>query len=217
MRLSIISILFFLASTIKAQDTLHVYEFGSTLVTINSLNTKYTYAQERPSFEIVNALFFRFHKKRNAYRAHASYVENRIDYNAPKAFADGVSGWVNNKNFMIGVGVQRNLKKTKNWLYVFADLCYRNTFSNGVSTGGFWGLNNKYSTSSNGIDTYLGLGFKIKIIKQIILSPELTYNIYYSHSITKSQEGLGISSVSKLASNNFNINSIFKLHLTAKF
>lgn len=201
-----------MALTVKAQDSLRRAELGSTLLTINTFNTKYHYAQSRPSFEIMNGIFYRYRIKSCSIRGLASYSENKIDYTPPPGVIDGSSGSVQNTNVMFGVGIQTPFKKKKEWLYGFLDLCYRNTFSKGESKGG--GFSNRYTASSNGIDGYFGLGFKIKIFKQLKLSPELTYN--FNYSTCKSLNNFG-NSVSRSTVQNFNLNSIFKIHLTAAF
>lgn len=197
---------------IKAQDSLRRSELGSTILTVNSFNTNYTYAQNRPSFEILNGLFYRYNKNRNSYRALISYGENKIDFKSPPEFTEGKSGNVSNKNFMLGAGIQHNLKKNKDWLYGFIDLCYRNTFSTGTDIGG--GYSYAYSSSANGLDAYLGLGFKFKIAKQLCLSPELTYNIYFGRTDTKFNFG---NARSTSVTYDLNIKSILKIHFTAKF
>lgn len=211
-KISFLLWLCFSAWLMAAQDSLRRSELGSTILTVNSFNTNYTYAQNRPSFEILNGLFYRFNKNRNSYRALISYSENKIDFKSPPEFTEGKSGNVSNKNFMLGAGMQRNLKKNKEWLYAFVDLCYRNTFSTGTNIGG--GYRDTYSSSANGLDAYLGLGFKFKIAKQLCLSPELTYNIYFGRSEAKFNFG---SVVSNSVSYDLNIKSILKIHFTAKF
>lgn len=207
-------ILFLSVFTCKAQDSLFNLELGSTLLTVNSFNTTYQFPQQRPSFEILNGLFFRVNKKQISYRGILSYVENRIDFEPGAGTADGMSGSVNNKNLMFGGGIQKNLKKNKDWLYVFSDVCYRNTFSTGINSGGIAGITYNYSSNSNGLDAYFGLGFKIKIIKQLFISPELNYNLYFGQTITKYSYPLNPQ---KNVTNNFNLNSLAKVHLSVQF
>jgi len=204
----------FFQTFISAQDSLANFEFGPTLLTVNSFNTEYQFAQQRPSFEILNGLFFRYNKKQISYRGILSYVENRIDFKPGAGTADGISGSVNNKNLMFGAGVQRNLKKNKDWLYVFADVAYRNTFSTGINSGGIAGITYNYSSNSNALDSYFGLGFKIKIIKQLFISPELTYNLCVRKTITKNSYPLNTN---KNETYDFNLNSLLKIHLSVKF
>lgn len=204
----------FFQSISSAQDSLSNFELGPTLLTVNSFNTQYSFPQNRPSFEALNGLFFRYNKNRLGYRGLLSYVENKIDYQAPAGTADGMSGSVSNKNLMFGGGIQKNLKKNKDWLYVFMDVCYRNTFSTGIKSGGIAGITYKYSSNSNGLDAYFGLGFKIKIIKQVFISPELNYNLNFSQTITKNSFPLNPN---KIMTYDFSLNSLAKLHLSVKF
>jgi hypothetical protein len=209
-------LLFFISLNciLLAQDSMPNFELGPTLLTANSFNTQYSYAQTRPSIEVLNGLFFRYNKNRLSYRGLLSYVENRIEFKPPAGTADGISGSVSNKNLMLGAGVQHNLKKTKDWLYVFADVCYRNTFSTGINSGGIAGITYKYSNNSNALDSYFGLGFKIKIIKQLFISPELTYNLCFGKTITKNSYPLNTH---KNVTYDFNLNSLIKVHLSVKF
>ncbi len=199
----------------KGQDTIRRFEFGSTLITINSFNTNYYSAPDRPSFEFMNGLFFRYTKKRLGLRLHASYTDNSTSYATLSGVPESSSGDINNKDFRIGVGGQFSLLKRKDWFYTFLDLSYRNVFSTGHYYGGIGGANESFSKTANGFDGFLGLGFKIKTIKYVYLSPELGCLISNKFVNQTTNNYLGQT----LESNNIDVNlsPILKLHLTVKF
>ena len=199
----------------NGQDSIRHFEFGSTLITINSFNTNYYIAPDKPSVEFINGVFFRFSKKRFGLRIHASYTDNSNTYASPVGMADGVSGDINNKDLRIGVGGQFSLLKRKDWFYTFLDLSYRNVFSTGHYYGGIGGANESFSKTANGFDGFLGLGFKIKTIKYVYLSPELGCLISNKFVNQTTNNYLGQT----LESNNIDVNlsPILKLHLTVKF
>lgn len=200
----------------NAQDTLRKFEFGSTIITVNSLNTKYYYPYDKPSFQFVNGLFFRYIKKRIGIRANVSYSENAASYASPIYIADGGSGDIENKDFIIGLGGQFSILKRKDWFYTFVDVSYRNIFSTGHYNGGIAGANDKFSKTSNGYDTFFGLGFKIKTIKNMYLSPELGFNSNMKF-VNQTTISMNSGKTSHFNSNDFNFNPQLKMHLTVKF
>jgi hypothetical protein len=206
----------FLFQISNGQDTIRRFEFGSTLVTINSFNTDHYFAPDRPSFEFINGLFFRYTKKRLGLRLHASYTDNSTSYATPAGWSDGSAGDINNKDFRIGVGGQFSLLKRKEWFYTFLDLSYRNVFSTGHYYGGLWGANERFSNTANGFDCFLGLGFKIKTIKNVYLSPELGYFIA-NKFVSKTTTDMSFGQTSKYNYNETDIHPALKLHLTVKF
>jgi hypothetical protein len=199
----------------KGQDTLRRFEFGSTLMTINSFNTNYNFAPDRPSFEFINGVFFRYTKKRLGLRLHASYTDNSTSYATPPEWSDGSAGDINNKDFRIGVGGQYSILKRKEWLYTFLDLSYRNVFSTGHYYGGLGGANERFSRTGNGFDSFLGLGFKIKTIKHVYLSPEFGYfcSTKFVNQTTTNYWG----QTSKFNYSEIDLRPVIKLHLTVKF
>jgi hypothetical protein len=206
----------FLIQISNGQDTTRRFEFGSTLVTINSFNTNYYYAPDRPSVEFINAVFFRYTKKRFGLRLHASYTDNSTSYASPVGWSDGSSGDINNKDVRIGVGGQFSILKRKEWFYTFLDLSYRNVFSTGHNYGGLWGANERFSSTANGLDCFLGLGFKIKTIKNVYLSPEIGY--YISNKfVSKTTTDMSWGQSTKYNYNETDIHLALKLHLTVKF
>ena len=193
----------------KGQDTIKHFEFGSTFITVNSFNTNYHSAPDRPSIEFINGLFFRYTKKRLGLRLHASYTDNSTSY-----ATDTSSGDINNKDFRIGVGGQFSLLKRKEWLYTFLDLSYRNVFSTGHYVG-IGGANESFSKTANGFDGFLGLGFKIKTIRYVYLSPELGCLI--SGKFVNQTTTDYLEQTSKSNNIDVNLSPILKLHLTVKF
>lgn len=200
----------------KGQDTIRRFEFGSTLMTINSFNTDYHFAPDRPSFEFINGLFFRYTKKRLGLRLHASYTDNSTSYSSPAGWADGSSGDITNKDIRIGIGGQYSLLKRKEWLYTFLDLSYRNVFSTGHYYGGIWGANESFSRTSNGFDSFLGLGFKIKTMKHVYLSPEIGY-FCSTKFVNQTTTSLYSGQSTKFNYSEIDLTPVMKLHLTVKF
>ncbi len=200
----------------KGQDTIRRFEFGSTLVTINSFNTNYHFAPDRPSMEFINGLFFRYTKKRLGLRLHASYTDNSATFASPVGMADGASGDINNKDIRIGVGGQYSILKRKDWLYTFLDLSYQNVFSTGHYYGGPAGSSDKFSRTSNGFDSFLGLGFKIKTIKHVYLSPEFGL-LCSTKSVNQTSTPLSGAQSSKSSNYDMYLTPVIKLHLTVKF
>jgi hypothetical protein len=215
-KLTTIFAFMFLFQISNGQDTIRRFEFGSTLATVNSFNTNYNVAPDRPSVEFINGLFFRYTKKRLGLRIHASYTENSNTFADPVGVADGASGDNNNKDIRIGIGGQFSIIKRKEWFYTFLDLSYRNVFSTGHFYSGFGGANDRFSSTANGLDCFLGLGFKIKTIKNVYLSPEVGY--YISNKfVSKTTTDMSWGQTSKSNSIDVHLNPILKLHLTVKF
>ncbi len=200
----------------NGQDSIRHFEFGSTLVTINSFNTNYYVAPERPNVEFINGVFFRYTKKRFGLRLHASYSDNTDTFASPVGMADGASGDSNNKDLRIGVGGQFSIIKRKEWFYTFLDLSYRNVYTTGHYYGGIGGANDRFSSTANGLDCFLGLGFKIKTFRNVYLSPELGY--YISNKfVSKTTTDMSWGQSTKYNYNVTDIHPALKLHLTVKF
>lgn len=200
----------------NGQDTVRRFEFGSTLITVNSFSDQKYFSQDRAPIEYLNGLFFRYTKKRLGLRMTASYSENSHSYASPPGWSEPDGGDATNKDFRIGIGGQFSILKKKEWLYTFLDISYRNVFSTGHYYGGLWGANQSFASTSNGFDCFLGLGFKIKTIKNIYLSPEIGY---YSSSkfVNKTTTELYYGPVSKYNYSETNLNPVLKLHLSVKF
>ena len=201
---------------ISAQDSIKKrFELGVTLATFNSFNHSIYHSENRLPFEFCNGLFFRYSMNRFALRAQASYYQNKYSFNS-FGIADGISGNGDNHSFRIGIGGQYNLLKKKDWLYAFADLNYRNISSAGTTFGGFSGGTENFTAKSNGIDTYFGLGFKLKVFKSVYLSPEL-FNNFYIGATNKAGTDANSGVISKSMMYNVSVNPGIRVHLTVKF
>jgi len=209
-------LLVFLFQKATAQDKIKRFEFGPTLITINSLNSTYYSGVDRPSIEYTNGLLFKFTKKRIAFRSTISYNESYFKYYAPVGCIDCTSGESGNKDFRIGIGIQYSMLKNRDWFYGFADISYRNVFSSGYFYGGIAGFNNSFSSSTNGVDGIIGLGFKCKLFDDIFILPELGYNIFCGN-VNYSTAHLLYGQANRSYYTQLNLNPIAKLHLTVSF
>lgn len=165
----------FLIHSGLAQVESRHFEYGTTLITVNALKNSKDNYQERAAAEILNAVFFRFNTKAKAFRFATSYNNYYHAYASPIGSYDGFSGTDQFSDFRIGIGAQALLLKKKDWLYTCLDLYYRHVKSHGTFTCGFRGANETYQSTANGFDCFTGLGFKIKIISQLYLSPEFGF------------------------------------------
>jgi hypothetical protein len=215
-KLVVITALLFVIQILKGQDSIRRYEFGSTLITFQSFNTTCLFAPNRPPYELMNGLFFRYNMKRVSLRAHSSYSEYATAYASPPEWMDAISGDVSSKDFRIGLGVQLTVLKKKEWLYTFADMSYRNVFATGHEYGGFSGANDSYSKTSNGIDNFIGFGFKLKTCRNIFISPELGY-IISGMKVNHRATSLTTGKTTRTSYTNIDATTLVKLHLTAKF
>ncbi len=215
-KLLTIVVFMFIVKISYGQDSIRRFEFGSTLGTVNSFNTNYNTAPDRPSVEFINGVFFRYTKKRVGLRVHASYSENSNTFASPVGMVDGASGDNNNKDLRIGVGAQFSIIKHTEWFYTFLDLSYRNVFSTGHYYGGFLGANDRISITANGLDCFLGFGFKIKTIKNVYLSPEVGYFIS-NKFVNKTTTDMFLGQSTKHHYNETDIHPALKLQLTVKF
>jgi hypothetical protein len=212
----IFTAIFFLGGIAAAQDTLRKFEFGVTVASVNSFNTKYYFAPDRPSVEFLNAMFFRYTCKRMAFRAHAAYSENSYTYASPPEWSDGMSGDVANKDLRIGVGAQYALLKRRQWLYAFADVSYRNVFSTGHDYGGIRGVADNFSRSANGFDIFLGPGLRLKLLKNVFLSPEAGY-LYSQKFINSTTTSMISGHTSRGRVMEMSVTTIIRAHLTVRF
>jgi hypothetical protein len=202
--------------SLQAQEEKRRFELGSTLLTVNSLNTSYYFAPDRPSFEFVNGLLFRYNRGGMAYRAHLSYSDHATDYAMPTHIPDASGGHVSNKDFRLGGGLQHDLLKSRDWLYALADLSYRNIYSSGTYYGGITGADDRFWRRGNGIDALAGLGFRIKPFANVCISPELGY---FVSATINTKEVTSNSTGSRYADSyrETNLHPQFRLQLTARF
>ncbi|HQQ95105.1 MAG TPA: hypothetical protein PLQ93_11165 [Bacteroidia bacterium] len=205
-----------LGKTMHSQEESRPFEFGSTLFTLNSLSPSKYALQYRAPLEIMNGLFFRYHYGRMALRFTTSYSENHSAYEPAPYSADGMGGEEYHKDFRIGAGVQYQLSKKRKWLYAFSDLSYRNLFTEGSSYGGFSGTSLSYYSTSNGIDWYFGLGFALKLMKNVFLSPEQGYLMYMGFE-NRTNRSFKSASEYSTQYTNINLSTIAKLHCSVRF
>lgn len=199
----------------KAQDSLKHFEFGATLFTVNSLNKQFFFPTDRAPVDLMSGLFFRYTKNRFGFRSQVYYSKNYFTGYRQITSADVITAGNTNKNFEIGIGGQYSLLKKKDWLYTFVDLSYRNQFSSGYRYASGSGVNAS-TNSTNGLNTAIGFGAKIKMCNNLYLSPELGYSVFYGnrkHSMTNMSTG----DTYKYNGNYFNPGGFLKLHFTYKF
>ncbi len=151
-------------------------EIGFTSLTVNEFS-KYNYSI--PGLSPVNffdGIFLRYTKNRIGFRFNANYENVREEYLLEDylPFSDNKS----EINYQIGVGGQYNIFKSKNWIYTFADISYRFSESKSEIYGDIVYSNDLYTFTTNGVNTFFGLGFTIKPIKHIVISPEIGYNAF---------------------------------------
>jgi hypothetical protein len=218
MRKSIFILTFMILLKISSgQDATKRFEFGSTLATVDMYHLHYL----PPTAEFVNGLFFRCTRKRFGLRLHLSYSDKTTSYASTSVASPYFGGSSRNeKDLKVGIGGQYAILNSKEWLYSFLDVAYRNVFSNGFYFGG---VSETFSSTSNGFDCFAGIGFKIKALKYFYLSPEIGY--YSSTHFVKRTTTLADTynlSTGQLVSNKnsytfTDINPVLKLHLTVKF
>lgn len=205
-----------LFKTSSGQDTIKRYEFGLTLVTVDMRDLGYS----PPTLEYINGVFFRITKKRMGLRLKASYSDNtrsstNVTFDTPYFFG----GTIHNKDFKLGVGGQFSILNRKEWLYTFVDISYRHVFSTGYNFGY---RNETFSSTSNGMDGFAGIGLKLKITNSFFISPELGYysSTQFVKTTTTSADTYSLSTgqrVSYKRTSSFTDNNpVLKLHLTVK-
>jgi hypothetical protein len=201
---------------VNGQDSLRRFELGSTLLTVNSLQTVHYYPPDRPVLELMNGLFFRYTKKRLALRLHAGYSEITLAFDSPLQSSGNEKGSVSNKDLRLGVGGQLSLLRRKEFLYVFLDASYRNVFSTGYYFWGLSGAPDTFSRTANGFDCFAGLGFKIKTFRYVFVSPELGY-FCASRFISQTNPGVRGSDGFSFRYSETDLYPAAKLHLTVQF
>ncbi len=218
MKKSIAILTFILLFKISSgQDTLKRFEFGSTLITADM----YDLGNSPPTFQYINGLFFRFTQKRIGLRLHASYSDKTMTYTSTSYDSPYFFGQtINNKDLKLGVGGQFSILNNKDWLYSFLDISYRNVFSTGYEFGY---RNETFSSTTNGFDSFVGIGFKIMAIKYFCLSPEIgCYSSSQFVQKTTTSADIYNLTTGQLASHKdsysfTDVSPVFKLHLTIQF
>ncbi len=167
-----------------AQDSLtRRHEFGSILITRGFSSSNFNIPDNSRN-QFFSGIFYRFTQNNLAYRAGLRYMESLTKTNNSNC-KECYVGNANNKNFEIKVGAQYSLIK-KSYLYILTDLYYKNLFATGNIYGGVLGLNHSFSSTTNAVGLNIGFGSKIKIFKQLYISPEIYYD--YSYSATSMQK-----------------------------
>jgi hypothetical protein len=204
------------ASPATAQNTPPRFELGSTLLTINNVHG--FNAQAPSQVQAINGLFFRYNKQRSAFRFQASYSESFQKYTPNLVWIDALGGNIFSKDFGFGAGVQRTVLKQRDWLYIFADLSYRNIFSTGsrlYSNGPAFQSN--YSLSTNALEATVGVGLKFKLADRILLSTECGYSLRQGWTKYRETNAFtGIHSNYKFRGSSVNPLQV-KVHLTWSF
>jgi hypothetical protein len=164
------------------------WELGIPLISRNnSLIGNYAF-YDLPNTDFLNGIFIRATKKRFGIRFHAKYNEYSSETPVCYSCNDYLYVSQTSKSVHVETGAQYNLLRSNSLLYVYTDLYYQNIFITGVESGGIAGVNNTFSTTTNGIGIHTGLGSKIRLYKSLYLSPELGYNLsrLYSNRNTQS-------------------------------
>ena len=123
-----------------------------------------------------DGIFLRYTKNRLWIRFNANYKNVREDN-----LLDEISSFFNNVseiNYQIGLGGQYNIFKSKNWIYTFTDISYWFSKSKSEIYGNIIYINDLNTFTTNGVNTFFELGFRIKPIKHIIISPNIGYNAF---------------------------------------
>lgn len=200
---------------LRGQEKVSPYELGSTLLSVNSENlSNYLYGYE-PQFRFLPGLFFRYKINRFSVRSQLAYGEYGAIQNFGKSIVDGYAVSSSTKDLSLGVGGQFLILKNKEWVYSFADFSYRNIFTKGQVYGG-WSGNSNFSKSVNGFECTFGLGSKIRLVKNVYLSPELGYYLSGRNVVNaRNPLDFGQASTIKYSENFFSAK--LKMHLTVQF
>jgi hypothetical protein len=213
-------IFFFLLglTSVRAQNPTKHFELGPTVVTVNS---SFGHIFSRPDaalVEYLNGLFCRYTKGRVGVRGFISYSQFRTEgastFASERYTEEGSAEQY--QDLTIGTGAQYSLSKKNQWLYAFVDIAYNTKHSSGSGSGDLIKNERFFMATKRGLDSYLGLGIKLNALKCLVLSPELSFNLFCG---SKSSE---ITSLRTGETNNYtySFNSgrpILKLHLTYLF
>ncbi len=220
---SLAIILSCLLHTAVAQNTGKSFEIGVNLVMLHS-NSVNPYGMINNSsyvrpIEYVNGVFFRYVKNRWGLRAQAAYAQYyspNIHPLVSSTYQKEFGGRAEYKEFRLGLGTQFALTTYKNSVYAFADAIYRNRFASGDYNDDVVGSDYTFTSSQNGFNFLVGLGYKIGLSKRLCLSPELAVDVFkgresiHRNSLYSSQTSSGMS-------NQTNTELSLKLQLTYTF
>lgn len=203
----VIAVFLLFSAVLNAQKDKNTIELGSPLLTLNNSPASRFMVHEKPRVEYLNGLFFRFNKKRFAFRAILTYSQ----YSFEESYTSGntVTNGHRSKDARIGPGVQLIPFKKLKSLYFFTDVLYRYVSSEGFSATDRPNVVSTYYLDSRGIDAFAGWGITVELFKRFCLSQELALNARYqklSYSHNFAQFGPYSYSV-------FNVNPNFRLSL----
>lgn len=216
----IVLALIFLSISIVAQNPMKKFDFGATVVTVNSpIAGVKNLQQNKPHIEYLNAIFFRYSNERVGLRTFCSYTQYQTTSTGTSTFATLLDGWggrLDFKDFKVGLGAQYTLFKKNDWLYTFFDMAYSNVYWSGTVLGDVPSQQNSYSATINGFVSYFGVGTKIKVLKVLSVSPEMSFSIFRGqekNNITDLLSGQTTHDQLNLASSQ----PLLKLHVTYRF
>jgi hypothetical protein len=188
--LTITLILFLILPMAYSQDNrLATSEVGLKVVSGRILTRAYHSIINRPSFQFIDGLFYRISKKHMALRLALDLPWNqRNSLYESTIFTTSRPYILKSRDINIAIGGQYDLLKEKKWLYVFTEVYYRNINTSGELVDNHLeqivnpSLNNKFSVSNKRIGLNSGIGFKMKVLDHLFISPELFYDLYYSYT-----------------------------------
>jgi hypothetical protein len=157
-----------------SQEKEQRHEVGFTVWTISSANALDRFFLYTPTVEYFNGVFYRYHFKEVTLRAQASYFSSKRNFEPDNNCFDCQSIHEKNKIFRIGLGLQWSPFEKRKALYSFVDMTYRYYHATGTVSGGFFPVFYTFNDKQNGLETFLGLGWKVKTIPRLNLSPEVS-------------------------------------------
>jgi hypothetical protein len=217
--LKILLLLLLFSCAATGQDNLRHFELGTTILTVNG-ESDLGEARQKPVFEFINGLFFRYTKQRLGFRALTSYTQyHQVPYGFSSfpTLIDKAGDHQHYKDLKLGIGGQFALVP-KNRLYSFVDVIYNNIYSAGrpfteCPTPDAIAYT---SITINGIDTHFGFRFSFPLFKHFKISPEGCYGFFKGqrNSYRKSMWG----GESWFSTDKISNGQIFlKVHLTYEF
>ncbi len=191
------------------------HEFGTKIVSFTIPTQIYYSIADHRYFQFVTGIFYRVSKKRTSLRATVNYAENSTEsfYVNGSQIGTLPGGTSNNKDFQISIGGQYHLMKSKELLYVFSDLYYRNFCSNGTL---YLPEEEYFLAKSDQFGINLGLGSKIKLHEHVFISPEIYCDMFHSNTSIVEYPKYGHLQKKTFNSVN-NIRPIARLFLTISF
>jgi hypothetical protein len=184
------------AQFIQAQDQpKRAMEAGIEVVNYNPIGNGHPYdnsAANNPA-HWASGVFLRYTPNRVGVRLGGNFNRGTVKPNYDYC-ADCLEGKVTDKELQLRLGAQYAPLKKHDWLYVFTDLYYRRYTSTGDLTGGFCGcLDITETRISNGVGLNAGLGARIKVFKNVYLSPEIYYDVLRARNETSTRDNRGFS------------------------